>query len=221
MSSLGFISTGVIGAAEAALFRPKGSKRKIGTLTAQVTIEERHTDEMETTRHPVDQGASITDHAFKRPAVLFIRASWSASPAQASLLSSVVSGALFRAAPELVAAGAAAGLLPNTSQATDLARVYSDLLNMQAQAQLVDIVTGKRAYTNMLLTSVMVDTTVKSENSLDVVITAEQVIIVSAQVVSVSSAAADQQFQHSTAPLLNTGAKALIPGSNFNAQAGP
>lgn len=52
-------------------------KRGIGTFTAYVAIEETHHDELEITNHPVDQGAVISDHAYKRPAELVIRAGWS------------------------------------------------------------------------------------------------------------------------------------------------
>lgn len=45
-------------------------KRAIGPFSATVTIEEVAVDELEITRHPVQQGAEITDHAFKKPSTL-------------------------------------------------------------------------------------------------------------------------------------------------------
>jgi len=49
-------------------------KRSIGPFTANVTVEEVCTDELEITEHPVEQGASITDHAYVKPASIIIRA---------------------------------------------------------------------------------------------------------------------------------------------------
>jgi hypothetical protein len=58
-----------------ALFRPH--RRSIGGIIAAVTIQEHHDDDLQITEHPVEQGAPITDHAFKRPASVTIRAGWS------------------------------------------------------------------------------------------------------------------------------------------------
>ena len=62
-----------------ALFMPY--KRSIGGIVAQVTIEETATDDVTITEHPVEQGAPIADHAFKRPATVTIRAGWSVTGA--------------------------------------------------------------------------------------------------------------------------------------------
>ena len=57
------------------MFRP--TNRRIGAIVAQVTIEEQERDELTITEHPVEQGAPISDHAFKRPSEVTIRAGWS------------------------------------------------------------------------------------------------------------------------------------------------
>ena len=41
--------------------------RSIGTVIPDVVIEEAHRDELIITQHPVEKGATITDHAFARP----------------------------------------------------------------------------------------------------------------------------------------------------------
>jgi hypothetical protein len=64
------------GGGEPALFE---TQRRIGTVIADVTIEESGRDELEITRHPVERGAVITDHAFKHPPELIIRCGWSDS----------------------------------------------------------------------------------------------------------------------------------------------
>ena len=46
-------------------------------LVAEVTIEEDADDVLEITQHPVEQGAAITDHAYKRPAEVRMRLGWS------------------------------------------------------------------------------------------------------------------------------------------------
>jgi hypothetical protein len=49
-------------------------QRSLGGLYADVTIEEKHTDELEITEHPVEQGAAVHDHAYKKPEIVTIRA---------------------------------------------------------------------------------------------------------------------------------------------------
>jgi hypothetical protein len=61
------------------LFVPQ--RRSIGGFPAQVVIEEVERDELTITEHPVEQGAPIADHAFKRPSEVTIRAGWSATEA--------------------------------------------------------------------------------------------------------------------------------------------
>jgi hypothetical protein len=58
-----------------AFFMPH--RRSIGGIVAQVTIDEQASDDVQITEHPVEQGAPIADHAFKRPSVVTIRAGWS------------------------------------------------------------------------------------------------------------------------------------------------
>jgi hypothetical protein len=57
------------------LFIP--ANRRIGGIVAQVTVEEQERDELTITEFPVEQGAPISDHAFKRPSEVSIRAGWS------------------------------------------------------------------------------------------------------------------------------------------------
>lgn len=57
-----------------AFFMP--ARRSIGGIMAQVTIDEQASDDIQITEHPVEQGAPIADHAFKRPAQVTIRAGW-------------------------------------------------------------------------------------------------------------------------------------------------
>lgn len=47
--------------------------RAIGAFETQLTIEENCTDDLEITQHPVQQGASITDHAYLKPSTVRVR----------------------------------------------------------------------------------------------------------------------------------------------------
>lgn len=53
--------------------------RNIAGLVADVTVEEAETDEVTITEHPVEQGAPIGDHAFKRQEEVIIHAGWNAA----------------------------------------------------------------------------------------------------------------------------------------------
>jgi hypothetical protein len=57
--------------------QPGSPTRGIDGMDAQVTVEEDHTDELIITEHPVEQGAVIHDHAYKRPAELRLQVGWS------------------------------------------------------------------------------------------------------------------------------------------------
>jgi hypothetical protein len=64
----------------AALLIPKALRylRPMGAQTAppKVWIEEQHRDQLAITEHPVEQGTTISDHAFRRPAECTIRVGW-------------------------------------------------------------------------------------------------------------------------------------------------
>jgi hypothetical protein len=51
-------------------------QRSIGGIIADVTVEEQERDDVTSTEHPVEQGAPVGDHAFKRPEEVTIRAGW-------------------------------------------------------------------------------------------------------------------------------------------------
>jgi hypothetical protein len=53
------------------------SGRNLGGIVAEVTVSEEGLDELEITQHPVQTGAQVTDHSFKRPVTLTVRVGWS------------------------------------------------------------------------------------------------------------------------------------------------
>lgn len=60
----------------AGIFVPK--RRSIGSFPLQVTISESERDTLQVTRHPIEQGAPISDHAYKEPTEVTFRAGWNA-----------------------------------------------------------------------------------------------------------------------------------------------
>lgn len=163
--------------------------RNIGGFVANVTIEEQHVDRLRITEHPVEQGAAITDHAYKMPAQLTIRAGWSNSSIQA---------------------------LGNPFYVQEL---YASFLALQASRQPFDIITGKRAYSNMLIETLMETTDAAHENAMVLVVECREIIIVTTQTVSVPPAA-NMANPSSNAATQNVGTVSAFgdPGS-FNMSA--
>jgi hypothetical protein len=141
----------------------------IGGIVPDVTVEEHHVDELAVTEHPVEQGAAIADHAYKRPVACTIRAGWSNS-------------------------SVAAGGDPNYVQ-----EIYQLLIALQASREPFDIITTKRLYQNMLLTRLQTDTDRKTANSMIIVAECREVIIVTTQTVTVPPAANQQNPQLNSA----------------------
>lgn len=56
-----------------------GRGRTIMGIFADVTIEEKHKDEVNITEHPVEVGSAISDHAYMSPPEVAIKIGWSES----------------------------------------------------------------------------------------------------------------------------------------------
>lgn len=140
---------GALGLINPVLFR----RRNIGGFVADVTIFEQHVDELTITEHPVEQGAAITDHAFKRPASVLIQVGYSNSS--------------FSALGDL----------------NYVSEVYDAFLQLQASRQPFDIVTGKRSYRNMLFSRLSTPTNERTENALFLTCECREVILVNTQIV--------------------------------------
>lgn len=141
-----------------------GFTRSIGDSKGQaiipnVVVSELHVDDVTATRHPVDIGANISDHAYREPATLVCEFAWSDS---SMLLNSMIDGSLFR------------GLRSSND-------VYEKLLALKDQLQLLTVTTGKRTYKNMLIVQLKTTTTEDTENCLKMEITFQEVLTVSAK----------------------------------------
>lgn len=187
------------------LVRPR---RSIGPFTMQVTLKERHTDEMEITDHPIEQGATISDHAYKRPAEVVIEGSWSASPSSSGLVDGIIGG--------LKATVTGAQAIVSGKPPTSMQEMYDKLLRLQKEAVPFDIYTGKRKYTNMLIRSLTVETDKLTENSLAVTMVCRELLIVRVSVLTVPTDPAKQASPASTAAPVSSGSKSLLSGSGYS-----
>ena len=224
----GFVSAALQIGLQSILIKPK---RSIGPIVAQVTLQEVHTDTLEITDHPVEQGAAITDHAFKRPAELIITCAWSNSPggngssalqsaglaatvlgvqgaSSATVLTGAVGGGLGGAIDQ-TSAGVQALLTGNSPN--QVKGIYQQLLELQESRIPFDVVTGKRSYVNMLFRSLQVTTDKTSENALQVVANLRQIILVSTKPLTQSAPPEAQRFAGTTNPVTNFGTKVLGP----------
>lgn len=188
-----------------AIFRPH---RGIGPITAQITIEETHSDDLVITKHPVEQGSAITDHSFKMPPTLVINCAWSNSGLSAftSQVQSIVS--------------ALQGVQVGLGTFNEAERVYAQLLALQASRIPFDITTGKRKYYDMLIQSIGVVTNQTTHNSLFVRLVCEQVVIVQTQAVLLVPTK-DMKAPKQTAGTLVTGTKQAVPTSPSPGGASP
>jgi hypothetical protein len=176
----GLAGSAISSAITSILVRP----RSIDAFTADVTIEERHEDALVITQHPVETGSSITDHAYKLPAKLTIRCGWS----NASM------GALY---------GTVLSLLDGSFDSDYVRSIYSKFLTLQQTRSLVDVETGKRSYTNMLISRLSVVTDDKTENVLMMTCELQEILMASTSKVQVNGTS-------------ETGTKTLTPASKFS-----
>lgn len=133
-----------------------GRGRTIMGLFADVTIEEKHKDEIQITEHPTEIGSPMADHAYKIPPEVSMTVAWSES------------------------AGRLNGAVGNTllSGPTGLVAVYETLQQLQKSFVRLVVSTGKRLYTNMLIKSLACTTDPATEHVLMIEITFKKVFIV-------------------------------------------
>lgn len=203
---------------------------QIGGIQVDTTLEETYEDALEITEHPVEAGAAITDHSFKRPMELVLSCGWSDS--SASGLLGLASGILATQSP------AAAGILGIASAASSLfsnpgagnsgsftggamaasdyvAGIYSQLLQLQESRRAISVTSGLRVYDSMLIQSLRLRRDQRTQFALNIQAVLRQVIIVSTQTATLSPQA-NQAIPASTADLVNTGAQQLRSSSNVS-----
>ncbi len=198
----------------------------IGGIQVDTTMEEHYEDTLEITEHPVEAGANISDHSYKRPMELVLRCGWSDS--SASGLLGLASGALSAISPAAsgvlsIASGINSLLNPGAGGsgsftggamlASDyVAGVYSQLLQLQESRKPFIANSGLRIYSSMLLRTLSVTRNQKTQYVLNVEARLKQIIIVSTQSSTLPSQAA-QAFPAGTADTASAGSQQLQTGT--------
>lgn len=160
-----------------------GRKREFAGIIPDVVISEEHENEVVVTRHPVDTGANVADHAYVQPAVIHCQFGWSDS---SRLLNSILDFSIFK------------GL-------TTIKDVYEKLLELQAKREPISLSTGKKSYPAVVITKLKTTSTVDTESALLVDITFEEVRFASTK--EVTLAEAQQKNPQQTASVNQNGAK--------------
>lgn len=163
--------------------------RRIGLIVPSVVISEKHNDTLEITEHPVEVGAAISDHAYRRPSEVVMQVGFAGGGSLLDFL-------------DTTSIGLSAGLSPKET--------YQELLDLQNSRVPFDVVTGKRIYTNMLIRALEVTTDRTSENVLSAVLTLREVIITSTTTTQVA-AKEDMKLGASTSAVQNSGVKTPTP----------
>lgn len=155
--------------------------RKIGEITANVVVDESTNDTLTITKQPVQQGASITDHAFKEPTVFNTTIFFQDNPGKS------------------------------------LAKMYKDLLDLQASRVPFTIITPKRIYNNMLIATIGQTTDKSTENVLKILLSCQEVIIVNVTTTQVPRS--KQRNPGATGKTENVGKKSAL-ATGFDAFSG-
>lgn len=166
--------------------------RKIGLIVPSVVVSEKHSDTLEITEHPVEIGAAVADHAYKRPSEVVMEVGFSGG---GSLLDFVDTSSI----------GLSLGLSPQET--------YQELLDLQSSRIPFDVVTGKRLYSNMLIRALEVTTEKATENVLSAVLTLREVLITQTQQITVANKS-DMKDGTSTSAVTNSGTKTTKPPNN-------
>lgn len=167
---------------------PRGN---IGGIEIEATLEEVYADVLHTTQHPVEVGAPITDHAFKRPVEVVLRCGWSNSSLNAMVgaVTALFSGSL--------------------SNADYVSGVYSQLVALQESRELFDLTTSKRQYYNMQIVALQCKVDEKTSNVLMCSATCREIIIVQTQSTTLPEKE-NQADPQSTASTESTGTKQAV-----------
>jgi hypothetical protein len=136
-----------------------GTKRTIGPIQAQVVTSESTSDTLTITKQPVQQGVTVSDHAFKNPTVLAMNI----YQQDTSILSE----------------------LGSTFNSNGLAQLYQQFQDLQNSLVPFSVVTPTRVYSNVLMSTLGKTTDKLTENILSLQLTFETLIIVTVLTVQV------------------------------------
>lgn len=164
---------------------PSGTVFKGGVIFPDVVLEERHDDDSVISENPLEIGTVMTDNAFDTPQELELLYLWAAASKQAN------------------------------GDPNFLQTMYQRFLDLKQAKIVVNVVTGKRVYPQMLIKGISEITDLDHENVLMLRIVLRQPIFTYTQTVTISPAA-QQALPQKTAPTINGGTVNLQPGTNYN-----
>ena len=170
--------------------------RKIGVMVPDVVVAEKHTDALEITEHPVEKPASsgvgfVADHAYRRPSEVVMEIGFAGGGSLLDLL-------------DTSSIGLSIGMSPKET--------YAQLLQMQQNRELLDVTTGKRQYSNMLIRVLEVTTDKTTENVLSAVLTLREVNITTTQTIQVADKT-DMSQGADTSAMQSAGTKSTTPAN--------
>jgi len=166
--------------------------RQIGVIIPSVVTSETHTDTLTITEHPIEDGAVIADHAYKKPAELTMKVGFAGGGALLDFAGSLTATSLLGLSPQ---------------------ETYQQLLDLQASRMPFNVTTGKRQYKNMLIATLSVTTDKTSENVLFADLTLKEVILVQTKKVYVAEKS-EMKTGVNTAEVQNTGTKTTKPAGS-------
>lgn len=159
--------------------------RRLGSITAQVVVEEKHVDEITITDHTVEKGSQLSDHAYKRPEQVTLTIGWSEAISFDPLN------------------------FPGFTRGS-LSDLYQALLTLQASFEPFTLVTGKRTHESMLIQSIAETTNEKTEHLLLLTVVCRQVIIAQTQAFALAPKA-QQKFSKRSTQIVKTGTQQTVP----------
>ncbi len=178
------------------------SSKWIDDIEIAVSIEEQYNDELTIVDHPVENGAQISDHAYRRPSEVVLQCGWSNADYKALL---GTSQANFN------------GTLSNPDYVNG---VYSRLLALQQRCEKFNVTTSRRRYSNMLIAGLAVSTDVKNRAALIVRATLREILVVDTKVTTLAPRA-NQAQPAATSERQDQGTKQLAPANPAPGGASP
>ena len=73
--------------------------RKIDILVPSIVISEKHSDRLEITEHPVEMGAAVADHAYRRPSEVVMQVGFAGGGALLDFASNLTGTSLLGMSP--------------------------------------------------------------------------------------------------------------------------
>ncbi|MBU9380640.1 phage baseplate protein [Burkholderia gladioli] len=172
--------------------------KSIGGVPISAVVEEIYNDDIVITDHPVEKDTPINDHAYQMPRQVVMKCGW--SNADYSALLGAASVSFDPTGANTMATG------------TYVDAVYSKLLKLQADFQLLDVTTTRRKYKNVLIRGLTLVVDPKTSSSLMVTATLKQVNIVSTKATTLPPRA-NQANPAATAETQSAGAKSATPAT--------